>query len=124
MILRGKEQRIIQIIGLFGLILGIRTMLRTPTLILPPWFLVLLFLPILLGASFLLGLATTHLIRSNWSKLTFTAMFTGLLCVVFYISEYKPTLKIIVTDSFSGEVKLLLSRDSKDKFELNENGIG
>ena len=56
MILKDKAQRIIQLIGLVGLILGILTMLRTPTVILPPWFLVLLFLPILLGVSFLLGL--------------------------------------------------------------------
>lgn len=124
MILKDKAQRIFQVIGLFGLILGIWTMLRTPTVILPPWFLVLLFLPVLLGVSFILGLATKYLIKNNWSKLTYTAIFAGLICILFYISEYTPTHKIIVTDSFSGQVRLLLSKDDKDKFELNEYGIG
>jgi hypothetical protein len=124
MILKDKAQRIIQLIGLVGLILGILTMLRTPTVILPSWFLVLLFLPILLGVSFLLGLGTRFLLKSNWTKLTFTALFAGLFCVAFYISEYKPTHKIIVTDSFAGQVRLLLSKDDKDEFELNEYGVG
>jgi hypothetical protein len=124
MILKDKAQRIIQIVGLVGVILGILTMLRTPTVILPPWFLVLLYLPILLGVSFLLGLATRYLIKNSWSKLTFTALFAGFICIIFYISEYKPSHKIIVTSSFSGQVRLLLSKDNKDEFELNEYGIG
>ena len=124
MILKDKEQRKIQLIGLVGFILGILTMLRTPTVILPPWFLVFLFLPILLGVSLLLGLATRYFIKSNWSRLTFTALFAGLVCITFYVSEYKPTYKIIVANSFSGQVRLLLSKDDWDKFELNEYGIG
>jgi hypothetical protein len=124
MVSKDKIQRIIQVAGLIGLLLGVWTMLRTPTLILPPWFLVLLFLPILLGVSFLLGLATKHLIKNNWSRLTYTAIFVGLFCITFYISEYVPTRNIIVADSFSGEVRLLLSKDSVDNFELNEYGIG
>jgi hypothetical protein len=124
MILKDKAQRAIQILGLAGLVLGILTMLKTPTVILPPWFLVLLFLPILLGVSFLLGLGTRYLLKSNWTKLTFTTLFVGLFCIAFYVSEYRPTHKIIVTDSFSGQVRLLLSKDEKDKFELNEYGIG
>lgn len=124
MISKDKIQRIIQLAGLIGLVLGISAMLRTPTVILPPWFLVLLFLPILLGVSFLLGLATKYIIKNNWSKLTYTAFFAGLFCITFYVSEYRPTHKIIVADTFSGEVKLLLSKDNKDKFELNEYGIG
>jgi len=122
--LKDKTQRIIQLVGLAGLLLGIWTMLRTPTLILPPWFLVLMFLPILLGVSFLLGLATKYLVKSSWTKLTFTAIFTGLICGIFYVSEYTPTHKIIVADTFSGQVRLLLSKDDKDSFELNEYGIG
>lgn len=51
-------------------------------------------------------------------------MFAGLFCLVFYFSEYKPTHKIIITDSFSGQVRLLLSKDKQDVFELNEYGIG
>jgi hypothetical protein len=124
MILKDKAQRIIQLIGLVGLILGILATLRTPTVILPPWFLALLFLPMLLGVSFLLGLAARFFIKSNWSRLTFTAFFAGLLCITFYISEYRPTYKIIVADSFSGRVRLLLSKEDRDKFELNEYGIG
>ena len=124
MILKDRLQRIIQVGGLVGLLLGIWTMLRTPTLILPPWFLTLMILPILLGVSFLLGLATKYLIKNTWSKLTYTAIFTGLFCIAFYISEYVPTRTIIVADSFSGEVRLLLSKDDKDNFELNEYGIG
>jgi|GEM_PF-1640276 len=124
MILKDKTQKIIQILGLVGLVLGILTMLRTPTVIFSPWFLVLLFLPILIGVSFLLGLVTRLLSKSNWTKLTFTALFAGLFCVAFYISEYKPTRKITVSNSFSGQARLLLSKDDKDKFELNEYGIG
>jgi hypothetical protein len=124
MISKDKIQRTIQLAGLIGLLFGVWTMLRTPTLILPPWFLVLLLLPILLGVSFILGLATKYLTKNNWSKLTYTAIFVGPFCFTFYILEYVPTRKIIVADSFSGEVRLLLSKDSKDNFELNEYGIG
>lgn len=124
MISKDRIQRIIQVAGLIGLLLGIWTMLKTPTLILPPWFLVILFLPILLGVSFLLGIVTKYLIKNNWNKLTYTAIFVGLFCITFYILEYVPARKIIVADSFSGEVRLLLSKDNKDSFELNEYGIG
>jgi hypothetical protein len=124
MISKDKIQRVIQLVGLIGLLLGIWTMLIIPTLILPPWFLVLLFLPILLGVSFLIGLVAKYLIKNNWNRLTYTAIFIGLFCITFYISEYVPTRKIIVADSFSGEVRLLLSKDSRDNFELNEYGIG
>jgi predicted ABC-type sugar transport system permease subunit len=86
--------------GLAGLTIGILTMLKTPTVILPPWILVLLFLPILLGVSFLLGLGTKYLIKSSWTKLTFTTLFAGLFCIVFYISEYKPTHKILLPTRF------------------------
>lgn len=119
-----KIQRIIQLLGFLALPLGIWTMLRVPTLILPPWFLVVIFLPMLLGVSFLLAIVTKHLIKNDWSKRTYTAIYAALFCIAFYISEYVPTRTITVADSFSGEVKLLLSKDKTDQFELNEYGIG
>src|SRR6187455_3312085 len=117
---KGKGQRLIQITGVAGLALGILTMLRIPTIILPPWFLVLLCLPILLAITFTLGLATKSLVKSQWSTLTFASLFTGLACIAFYFSEYKPThkIKIIVADNFSGKVRLLLANDNKDDFTL------
>ena len=121
---KGKGQRLIQITGVAGLALGILTMLRIPTIILPPWFLVLLFLPILLAITFTLGLATKSLVKSQWSTLTFTSLFTGLACIAFYISEYRPTHKIIVANHFSGTVILLLANDNTDDFTLNEYGVG
>jgi hypothetical protein len=124
MSLKSMSQRIIQFTGLIGLILGILTILRTPTVILPPWFLMVLFLPILLGASFLVGLIVKYLTKSGWSRFTFTSLFIGLFCMAFYVSEYRPTHRIIVKSNFSGQVKLLLAKGEEDDFELNDYGIG
>lgn len=120
---KNLTQRIIQIGSLVGLGLGVYTMLRMPTVILPPWFLVLMFLPILFGVSCLLGIAAQDLTKSRWNKLTFTLIFMGLFSMALYISEYRPTYKITVPESYSGEVILLLAI-GEDQFKLNDYGIG
>ena len=44
--------------------------------------------------------------------------------MTFYISEYKPTYKIIIPDNYNGEVKLLVSNENINDFNINKYGIG
>jgi hypothetical protein len=121
---RDKVQLGIIIVGLISIGLGVQTMLLTPTLILPPWFLVLLYIPFLLGVSFVLGLLTKKLIKTKWTTLTMTAIFTTIVCLTFYIYEYRQTLTIIVPDNFAGTAYLIVTKEPKNDFELNESGVG
>jgi hypothetical protein len=122
--LKSKGQIAIIIIGLISLGLGIKSMLRVPTVILPPWFLVLLYVPIIVGFSFFLGLLIKALIKIEASKLTYTSFFVTIFSLAFYISEYKPTYEIIVPEKFNGVVNLYLSKEEKNDFRLNSFGIG
>jgi hypothetical protein len=121
---KSKGQTALVLVGLFSLVLGIMTMLRVPTVILPPWFLVLIYVPIIIGVSFLLGLVTKLLIKIDANNLAYTSIFITIFSLAFYISEYKPTIEIIVPENFNGVVKLFLSNEDKDDFHLNSYGVG
>ncbi len=123
-VLKSKGQIAIIIVGLISIALGFQTMLRLPTVILPSWFLVLLYLPFVIGISFALGLLAKALTKIEASKLTYTSIFVTLISLIFYLSGYKSNHKIIIPDNFSGQVKLFLSNESTDDFKLNNFGIG
>jgi hypothetical protein len=123
-LLKSKGQIVIILLGLISMGLAIKTMLATPTLFIRPWFLVLFYLPILLIISFVLGHITLALTKINANKFTNTSIFVTLISLAFYFSEYKPTKEIFVPGNFSGEVKLFLSKETKDDLHVNKFGIG
>jgi hypothetical protein len=121
----GRQIQIaIVILGLLSIALGIWTMLQIPTMILSPWFLVLIFLPIALFVAFFIGFLLTILLNSAWHPMTFTALVITAICLTFYISQYRPGYKIIIPDQYAGDVQLLVSNEQKNDFKVNKFGIG
>ena len=111
-------------VALVSLYLGVRTMLETPTVILPAWFLVIMYGGILLLVSFGLGALISSSTKSKVYFLTGTSFIVTTICLAFYLNEYRPTYKIYVPGSFTGEVKLFHSTLGDNKLSLNEYGVG
>ena len=112
------------LIGLISLWLGVQTMLETPTVILSAWFLVIMYGSILLLLAFGLGVLIVSLTKSKVHLLTAASFIVTIVCLAFYISEFRPTYKIYVTESFNGEVKLFRSTLNKNKLLLSKYGVG
>src|SRR5690606_7072508 len=112
------------LIGLISLWLGVQTMLEIPTVILPSWFLVIMYGGILLLVAFGLGVVIASLTKSNVPLLTATSLIVTIVCSAFYISEYRPTYKIYVPDTFTGQVKLFHSMLQDNNLTLNKYGVG
>ncbi|SIS58316.1 hypothetical protein SAMN05421796_101405 [Chryseobacterium piscicola] len=122
--MKSKLQFVIIFLGILSSCFGIWKMLKTETMILSPWFLVLLFLPILLFISFLLGYFLKIILKSEWNTLTFTSVFVIIICSIFYASQYRPTNKVVIPKNFSGEVKLFVSNEKGNDFKINNFGVG
>lgn len=86
---KSKGQIAILILGVISYGLGIKTMLQTPTMILTPWFLVLLFTPIVFGLSFFLGFLTKTISKSSWNTVTFSSIFVSAICLTFFFKEHR-----------------------------------
>jgi hypothetical protein len=119
-----KLQIAIGTIGLISTAIGIWTLLQTPTMILTPLFLVGLYLPIAFIISLIVGFLIKVLLKSSWHTLTFAALTMTVICLTFYGSQYKPSYKIIIPETYVGEVKLLLSNETENDFKVNNFGIG
>jgi hypothetical protein len=114
----------IGIIGLISTSIAIWTLLHTPTLILPPLFLIGLYLPIVFVFSLVIGFLIKKLLKSSWHTLTFTSLILSVICLSFYASQYKLSYEIIVPNNYVGEVKLILSNEKENDFKINNYGIG
>ena len=119
-----KPQLLILTIGFTSIGLGVWTMLQTPTLILPSWFLVLLFLPIAFIIALTIGFLIKKMSKSSWHTLTFTSILLTILCLSYFISEYRPSYTIEIPKGYVGEVKLLLSKSDENILSINSHGIG
>lgn len=112
------------LLGLTSLILGIKTMLEVQTLILPTWTLALIYGGVLLAISFGLGILASWLTKSRLHMLTVTSMIISIVCISFYINQFKPSYDIYVPDNFQGEVKLFRSTLKRNRLTLSEYGVG
>ncbi len=110
--------------GLVSVWLGVRTMLEIPTVILPGWFVVIVYGSILLLMSFGLGALISSLTKLKIHLLSAASIIVTIVCLSFYIREYRPTCKIIVSDNFVGEVKLFHSTLDINRLILNKYGVG
>jgi uncharacterized membrane protein len=112
------------VIGILTFSFAIRTMLHTRTLIITPLYLVLVYVPIILSVSFLLGLLIKKIAKGAALKGTYTFLCLTLFSIAYMYYEYKPTRDIILPANFSGDVMLFLSKEDKDDFNINSYGIG
>ena len=99
-------------------------MLKIQTVILPAWFLVVMYGVILLLVAFGLGALIASLTKSKVHLLTAASVIVTIVCSAFYISEFRPTHKIYVPDSFIGEVKVFRSTLDNNALSLNKYGVG
>ena len=121
---KSKIQIAILTLGLLTIALGIWTMLQIQTVILPSWYLVLILLPITLSIAFGLGFLVKKLFKLRWHTLTITSLIMTIVCLTFYISEYRPSYTIYIPDNYAGEVTLLVTKETNNDFNINEFGIG
>jgi len=121
---KSKVQIAILTLGLLTTGLGVWTMLQIPTHILPSWYLVLIFLPITLLVAFGLGFLIKSLFKIRWHTLTITSIIMAVTCLSFYISEFRPSHTINIPNNYVGEVKLLVTDEANNDFNINEFGIG
>jgi hypothetical protein len=119
-----KLQIAIATIGLISIWIGVRTILQIPTMIISPWFLVGLYLTIAILVSFVIGYLIKAFLKSRWHTLTFTALAMTVICLSFYISQYKPGYKINIPDNYVSDVRLLVSNEKENDFKINDFGIG
>jgi hypothetical protein len=99
-------------------------MLEVQTLILPAWTLALLYGGVLLAVSFGLGALASWLTKSKLHMLTVTSIIISIVCISFYINQFRPNYDIYVADNFQGEVKLFRSTLKTNRFTLSEYGVG
>jgi hypothetical protein len=91
-----RKQYFLVVIALLCYILGVKTLLQVPTLILTPWSLVIIFTPVLLWISTALGFIAKFIIKSKLQWYSYTSIIVSICCASFFISEYSFKQKIIV----------------------------
>jgi hypothetical protein len=111
-------------IGLVAFCLGVNTMLKIQTVILPSWFLAVMYGAVLVLISIGIAKVITLFTKSNFHILTAASIIVTLVCSAFYISEYRPSNRIYVPNNFSGQVKLFRSRLADNQLHLNQYGVG
>ncbi|MEO5642765.1 MAG: hypothetical protein ABIQ40_15585 [Bacteroidia bacterium] len=121
---KSKGQIIIILIGVLAIGLAIKTMLHTRTVIMTPFSLVVIYVPLVLLVSFGLGLLIKKIIKGTAFTLTYTSIFATLISITYIYSEYMPTRDIVVPSNYSGNVRLFLSTENEDDFNINSYGIG
>ena len=121
---KSKSQIIITAIGLLSLGMIIKTILFTPTMIIPGWFLAILYAVIILGLSFGLGAITKNFVKKEWRLTSHASIFVSIVYLILYSYEYRATYKIIIPENFYGEVKIFRSNDQENDFNINQYGIG
>lgn len=121
---KSEREILIIVLSLLAVGLGVKTMLEIPTMFVASWFLVLFYLPFLFGLSYGLGLFVKAFLKFDLSKWAYTSIVAAIISLSFYISQYKTTYEIIVPANFTGEVRLFLSNECEDDFNVNSNGIG
>jgi hypothetical protein len=115
-------------IEIVALYLGARTMLEIPTLIIPSWFLIIIYDSILLLLSYGFSVLIISLAKLKIKLLTANALIVTVVCLSFYVSQAasqaKSIYRIHVPENFVGEVRLFRSTLSQNRLHLNKFGVG
>lgn len=119
---KSKGQIIILILGVISYGLGIKTMLQTPTMILTPWFLVLISSPFVFGFSFLLGFLTKIISKSSWHIVTFSAIYISVICLTFFFKEYRnyTNLQLQLDEHKAGHYFIISTTDISKSVKYNK----
>lgn len=119
-----KVQIIIILIGLSAIGVAVKTILHTRTVIMTPFSLVIIYLPLLLLVSLGLGLLIKKITKGTANILTYASIIATLFSITYIYSEYMPTSDIVIPANYSGNVRLFLSTEDTDDFNINSYGIG
>ena len=121
-----KIQISIIILGVGALIYGILKMSETKTMILPSWVIAIPITVIVCAVSYGLGAVAKNLLHSDFHQMTFASIVMIIFVSVYAAVEYKPTLRIVIAENYTGEVKLFLSNNTVEdsKILVNNFGVG
>lgn len=122
-------KRIIQIViivlGIVASVYGISKKLsETVTMILPPWLIVGTISLIVGVAAVGIGFVIKRLLNADWHSLTFASIIIIIIVAIYAIAAYKPTMRIVVLSNYSGEVKLIVAKNSIEKREIQIDSFG
>jgi len=123
-VIKDKIQLITMVIGLITFWFAVNTMLQIPTVIIPSWFLVLMYTPILIGISLTLGYFVKNLRETKWKTISFTFLFITIISLLYVFSQYSKNLRINIPKNYYGTVYLILSNETTNDFDINQFGIG
>lgn len=87
--IKSKLQLGIIFLGIISIALGVKTMLQTPSLILTPLTLVLIFSPLVFGISFLIAFLIKIVFKPTWHFFTISSIFLTLICLTFFLKEHR-----------------------------------
>lgn len=124
-LMKGIIQIVIIVSGIVASVYGISKMLsQTITMILPPWLIVA-------GISLIAGIAAVgigslikRLLNADWHSLTFASITIICIVGIYAIATYKPSVRIVVLSNYSGEVKLIVAKNTIEKHEIQVDGFG
>jgi hypothetical protein len=122
-------KRIIQIViivlGIGASIYGVSEMLsETSNMILPPWLIVGLISLIVGGSVVALGFFIKRLLNADWHSLTFASIIISIVVGIYAIAIHKPTMRIVVLSNYSGDVKLIVSKNTTERREIQVDSFG
>jgi hypothetical protein len=112
-------------LGVGALAYGISKMAaETTTMILPVWLVIAVVSLVVCAASMGIGLLVKYSLRSKWHPLTFASMVLIIVVAIYSAVEFKPTLNIIVSSGYAGEVRLFVARDNVERRDIAVNSFG
>jgi hypothetical protein len=118
-------QAVILVLGVVAMVYGISKMSsETTTMILPAWFTIGVVSLIVTGASIAIGVLVKRLLNFDWYPLTFASIIIIIIVGIYAVLAYVPKLHIVVLSSFSGDVKLIVSKDAIEKNEIVVDSLG
>jgi hypothetical protein len=79
---------------------------------------------IVTGTSIAIGVLVKRLLNTDWYSLTFTSIIIVIVVGIYAVVAYKPKLNIVVSSNFSGDVKLIVSKDVIEKNEVVVDSLG
>jgi hypothetical protein len=118
-------QPVILVLGVVAMVYGIwKISSETTTVILPAWLIVGVVSLIVTGVSIAIGVLVKRLLNADWYSLTFASIIIIIIVGIYAVVAYKPRLNIVVWSSFSGEVKLIVSKEAIEKKEIIVDSFG
>jgi hypothetical protein len=101
------------------------SILQTPTMILPSWFILCILALPAVTAAFGIGFVLKQLFGSGWHTATFASMLLAAASLVYLITTYRPTYTVVIDPGYAGEVRLFVSRYANNReIRVNRYGIG